>query len=700
MPPSNRYSPHRSHTIVLKPRGIVASRTQIYGSKQGHFVYARGSPPLAFSGMRRKDVHPPPRQQSLPPQKHIEDSKNRTDLLVRFGIDSTLGRVVSRILILLMLTQPIYVALGMELEDGTVTLDTQEEAPVIEEVEEPVVEEVEEVEEASKEVFVSEDEELHDEDLDVDTDISLDTEDVVEEEEVLLNGDDVIEASSDEDSSDNEHTGVVLGDATDEGGVDETTGTISDDELTDEIVAVDDEDSGTDVANGDETESDDEASAGGSSSGSSGGNVQDDEVSEEVAEEITDDTDDVIEEDEVTGETADSGDSSVSSDDTEGQDEEVVAENEEGIIAVDEEDAAVYVSQNPNSKYVFGEGDCTLVSDGEFYCIAEGPERQVMLGDPRVYAEKDREGDKEIYYFDGVEVRRITNNSYDDFAPVFDEETMRIVWQAMLNDRLQIMMYEIPTNTTRQITTSRQNSSNPSIAGDLVVWQEWIDTNWEIMMTDVNNNGQAFEIERLTDNAVHDMFPAAYEGLITWQSERGSSWEVIVYDLRTGQKHALEKDEDTKYENPRFVLLFDSKHENGDVETIGYNLDTGEMMELGTTPAPIPTEPLTPKDETPDAVVREASNSPQVRIETDDSGSGDGGDGGDGTGTGNNVADVMSDTATTTDAGTVVLSPVTVVPSETVQAVDESAVIEVVTELEETVGQEMSEVDTTNASVL
>ena len=34
------------------------------------------------------------------------------------------------------------------------------------------------------------------------------------------------------------------------------------------------------------------------------------------------------------------------------------------------------------------------------------------------------------------------------------------------------------------------------------------------------------------------------------------------------------------------------------------------------------------------------------------------------------------------------------------QAVDESAVIEVVTELEETVGQEMSEVDTTNASVL
>ena len=117
------------------------------------------------------------------------------------------------------------------------------------------------------------------------------------------------------------------------------------------------------------------------------------------------------------------------------------------------------------------------------------------------------------------------------------------------------------------------------------------------------------------------MFPAAYEDLITWQSERGDSWEVVVYDLHTGKQTLIEKDEDTKYENPRFVLLFDSKHENGDVETIGYDLDTGEMMELGTRSQPIPLEPLTPKDETPEALLREASTSTQIKIEeTDDEG--------------------------------------------------------------------------------
>jgi beta propeller repeat protein len=253
------------------------------------------------------------------------------------------------------------------------------------------------------------------------------------------------------------------------------------------------------------------------------------------------------------------------------------------------------------------------VADGEFYCIAKDAER-VRPGDPRVYAERDREGDREILYFDGVEVKRITNNNYDDFAPSFDEKTLRIVWQAMLNDRLQVMYHDIRTDTTRQITTSRQNSSNPHIKGDIIVWQEWVDNNWEIMMTNVRGDGE-LETQRLTDNVMHDMFPQVYDGLITWQREKGRSWEVIVYDLQTGKEMALEKNSDTRYENPRFVLLFDSKHDNGDVQTIGYDLNTGEMMQLGTRSRPEPAPaPITPDSETPDALAREAASSTQIKV--------------------------------------------------------------------------------------
>jgi hypothetical protein len=291
---------------------------------------------------------------------------------------------------------------------------------------------------------------------------------------------------------------------------------------------------------------------------------------------------------------------------------------EELVTTADTEDYVEEV-RNAQNKYSFGEGDCTLVADGEFYCVAPMARRQAD-GSPAVYAERDRQGDREIFYFDGVSVERITNNAYDDFAPSFDEETKRIVWQAMVHDRLQIMFYDIPTKTTRQVTTSRQNSSNPHIKRDIIVWQEWVDTNWEIMMTSVVPD-EDFEIESLTDNAVHDMFPQVYDGMVTWQREKGASWEVIVYDLHTNKQHALEKTGDAKFENPRFVLVFDARHENGDVETVGYDLATGDIMPLGTHSRTLPTTPVTPNDEAPDALPGQSLNvAPKFKVDAEGDG--------------------------------------------------------------------------------
>jgi hypothetical protein len=133
------------------------------------------------------------------------------------------------------------------------------------------------------------------------------------------------------------------------------------------------------------------------------------------------------------------------------------------------------------------------------------------------------------------------------------------------------------------------------------------------MRTSVDTDGAPFSIEQVSDNVVHDMFPRVYDGLITWQREKGASWEVVLYDLSTGKERVLEKDENTKYENPRFVLLFDSTHDNGDIETVGYDLETGDMMELGTRANPQPFIPVNPKEEMPDAPVQTSTSSPQVK---------------------------------------------------------------------------------------
>jgi beta propeller repeat protein len=612
MTPSNKISPNYQHTVVLKPKGNTAQKIQKNGSKQRYY----------YSIQEPSPQPPPIVEQNIPPHIHTRDVSNQknynntvnpgTDLLVRFGIDSGPGRMVTRLLVTLLLFQPVYVALGMELEET----DTNQSA-----VTESVTDEED-----------TETQEVTDEETN-----SSEILNQAENQNITETTDD--EASEQTQETDTEEN-TTQTEMSSEGG---TTEQVSEDTETDEDITenIDEESEDTQTEDATETDGTDEdmqenteadtgdtqddspdddadTSGGGGGSSSSDDESTDDEEGEETEDTGTSEHEDT-EEDDDTASTED-GDTTSTTDEV---DDDATTSSQDTTDITEDRN----ISQNQTNKYVFGEGDCTLVSDGEFYCVAEGPERQQMTGDPRVYAQKDREGDKEIYYFDGVEVIRITNNSYDDFAPMYDEETRRIVWQSMISDRLQIMIHELPTNVTRQITTSRQNSSNPSISEDTVVWQEWIDTNWEIMMTDVDNNGQAYEIERLTDNAIHDMFPAAYNGLITWQSERGSSWEVIVYDMHTGKQHALEKDEGTKYENPRFVLLFDSKHDNGDIETVGYDLDTGEMMELGTKSNPIPTVPVTPKDETPEALYREATSTSQLKLEQDGDDDGDGNDG-------------------------------------------------------------------------
>jgi len=540
------------------------------------------------------------------------------DFLVAFGVDSTAGRMVARVLMWLLLLQPIYVAVGAEIEEPTVDAADAVEEPVASEA---AVAEPEPDKETSEQAAVEiTDVAAEDVPATVPNDTGEDAADEV--------------AAAVESVKDPTDEPTVSDDVPDEmaatNDVENPLDAMHDDEAeVDESALPADDQPDVPVEDANETNADTDPSAnegsadidvgtdvppathdeGGGGSRSSGGDEEED-VADDTAP-LEDDAD------MFTDGTAATSTGAAAPGTASSTTEAAYATTTEWSIADATEGEVRTVAQDPSSKYVFGEGDCTLVADGEFYCVSADAAR-ITSGDPRVYAEKDREGDREIFYFDGVEVKRITNNGYDDFAPVFEEEQQRIVWQAMINDRLQIMLHELSTNTTRQVTTSRQNSSNPDIEHDAVVWQEWVDTNWEIMMTNIDNDGGAFEIERLTDNAVHDMFPQAYDGLITWQREKGTSWEVIVYDLRSGRETALKKSEDTKYENPRFVLLFDSKHENGDVETIGYDLETGEMMELGTRAKPLPRDPVTPDDKTGDALPREAATSTKVKVGRED----------------------------------------------------------------------------------
>lgn len=666
MPVPPRRNRMSSAPVVLTARRRIGAPVQRVAPR------ARTAPFSASTAMslrtrthgRAFRAHAPPSPPPQTPMPSVQFPQEPYDLLARCGIDSPFGRAVSRVLVFLLLFQPVYVALGAELETEQGTENEQQQ-------------------------LIDEERADADADADIEEYANTDTDVAFREQETestKQGGDGAASMNdardTDSEAMDDEQDGA---DAAEESSLEtqelDAALTVEDDEQ-DEVDTGADAAAGTEVgepaveqeqtsgvqneAEGDsvprgenETHAEDsdslpetEEETGGDSSGTEtgtggggggSGNSQTDETDET---DTAEDTDEALSEDASatnTGASDETETGNVNEGDSESEDNSIAGGGGSGDDAsesstTEPDDSLVEAVEEPSvpdvlqtdattvGEYSFGEGDCTLVADGEFYCVAPTTQRHVS-GDPRVYAERDREGDREIHYFDGVEVTRITNNEYDDYAPVFDEDAGVIVWQANVQDRLQVFYHDVEHEVTRQITTSRQNSSNPDIEGDHVVWQEWVDTNWEVFLADVELDGVL--IEQLTDNDVHDMFPQVYDGLVTWQREKGSSWEVIVHNLKTGEEYALEKDEDTKYENPRFVLLFDSKHDNGDIETIGYDLDTGEMMELGTKSRPIPADPVTPSDETPEAIPREgAAPSPVKAGGEDGDGGGDGADSG------------------------------------------------------------------------
>ena len=202
----------------------------------------------------------------------------------------------------------------------------------------------------------------------------------------------------------------------------------------------------------------------------------------------------------------------------------------------------------------------------------------------KVFVEVDAEGDKEIYLDRSGVTEQVTNNWYEDDKPSYDEISGIVVWQSLIQDRYQIMSYNTVTGELRQITGTSYNNTNPHVYGNTVVWQGWIENNWEILFTDLTLAER--EIVQVTNNIWDDMFPQIHERLITWQAFIDDVWQVFVYDI-VNKSTMRVGESDGRYENPRFMLVIDNKKENGDVATVGYDTVTGEITPFGVTPAPL-----------------------------------------------------------------------------------------------------------------
>ncbi len=237
---------------------------------------------------------------------------------------------------------------------------------------------------------------------------------------------------------------------------------------------------------------------------------------------------------------------------------------------------------NNTNRFSFTVDECVPMGSETFFCSKQN--QQSTNGEVTgVLSMLSSQGNKEIFIVtDDATNVQITDNVYDDEAPYYDAVSNTIVWHRSIDGRYQIVEHSMDESEERVLTNGDYNSMYPSRYGDTIVWQGWVGENWEIFLEDSGDTTM------ITENSIQDVAPRINDNYVIWQAFEDGIWKVKVYDRISKQTETVADSDGTSAQNPRFVLVYDAKHENGDVETRGYDLVERTNVPLNSMPAPLP----------------------------------------------------------------------------------------------------------------
>ncbi len=528
------------------------------------------------------------------PRNSVQTNYEKTTLY-SVVFDGFVVKAVIALLGVFFLLNPVASALASEIEsepeeveimlDDGFEEDAAEEEDAIAEI---VEEESEEVEEPAAETNLDPDEE------DLDQEV-LETEVITEEDE---NPQDPSEESVDVIDETASSTEEVVGD--DETEVEETATTTDEmiDETTQQTAT-----SSPPSATSTESHTDIDTGIGGEETSTSTEEVEEQETEEqEDSDEEENDTSadpdpQVQPEEEVLG-TATTSESTATSTDR------IASSTEEVIV-----EGVTYVN-NALNRYQFAESECRTMGDGTYYCTDGSTLTDVP--EDAVYSAPDIDGDLEIFVRIDGEDTQITHNIVDDSAPFYDVISNTIVWQSLINDRYQIVSYDVDDAEATVRTNTSYNNMQPVALGDILFWQAWIGDNWEIVRFEDG------DLIQMTDNDVHDIAPYALDDYVMWQTQEGDEWDITLYDLNKDKAQSINSNAPGSSKNPRMVLMYESFDANGDVHMFGYDLRTQEHISLATVPTSLPRELPEPDGNTEKKALINAKPTLREESETED----------------------------------------------------------------------------------
>jgi hypothetical protein len=299
--------------------------------------------------------------------------------------------------------------------------------------------------------------------------------------------------------------------------------------------------------------------------------------------------------------------------------------------------------------YQFSKQSCIAVGSGAFHCTRNSQDE--VNAQSIAYAAIGESGNTEIFLKTsrGTD-KQLTNNSFEDSSPFYDAQSMRVVWQRLIDGRQQIILYDIRKNEEVQLTFSRTNNMEPKVSGAGIVWQAWDGADWEIMYFDGTYTDQ------ITQNESNDVAPVIKDNYILWSVLGESEQQARVYSLDSKETISIIGHEGGSIENPRFVLVYDTKFDNGDVVTQGFDPVTGLSAPISAQPVPIPVD-IPSSDSTGETralIQNKPSQKDDIEILEIDSGPG-----------------LDTNPATSTDDGTLdLLTPTIASSTDSVNAID------------------------------
>ncbi len=234
-----------------------------------------------------------------------------------------------------------------------------------------------------------------------------------------------------------------------------------------------------------------------------------------------------------------------------------------------------------DSGFMFSKDECTELASGSFYCLEP---RDNVLEDA-LFAAPDQDGDLEIFLVRNGTQTQVTDNFVDDAAPFFDQNSETIVWHRLIDDRYQIISYELASGEEVQLTRSGTNNMEPVRQGKYTVWQRWVSNNWDIILYDGETEVQ------VSHASAHDIAPYIHGALVVWNRYGATGEKTIeMYDIASETYVTVDDPEGLSVTNPRMVLVYDQMHPNGDITTKGYDMIARKFIQLDTLPRDLPDE--------------------------------------------------------------------------------------------------------------